>query len=82
MFVQLGKTKLYEFMKLIGQFEVFSENAYLLTLYETCLPKKLDSYDTRSYRFETIFPYHMTIKIGCKAASVFHNRNLLILLSP
>lgn len=82
MFVQLGETKLYGFMKIIGHFEAFSENAFLLTLYETCLPEKLDSYDTKNYRFKTIFSHHTTIKIGCKAASVFRSRNLLILLSP
>lgn len=82
MFVQLEKTKLYGFMKLVGHSEAFSENAFLLTLHETCLPEKLDSYDTKSYRFKTIFCHHTTIKICCKAASVFCNRNLLILLSP
>lgn len=82
MFFQLGKSKLYGFMKLLEHFEAFSENVYLLTLYETCLPEKFDSYDTKSYRFKTIFPHHTTIKIGCKAASVFCNRNLLIFLSP
>lgn len=80
--VQLEKTKLYGFMKLIGHSGAFSEWALLLTLHETCLPGKLDSYDTKSYRFKTIFPHHTTIKICCKAASVFCNRNLLILLSP
>lgn len=82
MFIQLGKTKLYRFMKLLEHFEAFSENAYLLTLYETCLPEKFDSYDTKSYRFKTFFSHHKPIKNYCKAASIFFNRNLLILLSP